>query len=54
MSYARDEHALFFPFPKPPEAGKITRIRSDLLWARIPLPFRLDHVNVYFLKDGNG
>ncbi len=25
-----------------------------ILWARIPLPFRLNHVNVYMIDDGDG
>jgi glyoxylase-like metal-dependent hydrolase (beta-lactamase superfamily II) len=25
-----------------------------VLWARFPLPFRLDHVNIYLIEDGDG
>ena len=25
-----------------------------MLWTCIPLPYRLDHVNIYFLRDGDG
>jgi glyoxylase-like metal-dependent hydrolase (beta-lactamase superfamily II) len=46
--------ALAFPFPAPPERGQTIEVAPGLLWARIPLPFRLDHVNVYFLDDGDG
>lgn len=45
---------LEFPFDEPPHAGEVTKIRPGILWARIPLPFRLDHVNIYFLADADG
>lgn len=54
MTHERDETALFFPFAEPPKHGRVTQIRPDVLWARMPLPFRLDHVNIYFLKEGDG
>jgi glyoxylase-like metal-dependent hydrolase (beta-lactamase superfamily II) len=29
-------------------------VAPGLLWARLPLPFRLDHVNIYFIEDEGG
>jgi glyoxylase-like metal-dependent hydrolase (beta-lactamase superfamily II) len=43
-----------FPNPVPPKPGEAIEIRPGVLWARFPLPFRLDHVNVYLIKDGDG
>ena len=43
-----------FPFPTMPEPGKVIEVAPGLLWARIPLPYRLDHVNVYLIDDGDG
>ena len=37
-----------------PQAGQIVEIADGILWTRLALPFRLDHVNIYFLKDDNG
>lgn len=45
---------LVFPFPEPPKRGEAIEVAPGILWARIPLPFRLDHVNVYFIDDGDG
>lgn len=45
---------LEFPFEQPPEPGTVTEVAAGILWARLPLPFRLDHVNVYFLEDDDG
>ncbi len=43
-----------FPFPAPPKAGETIEVRPGILWARLALPFRLDHVNVYLIEDGAG
>ena len=45
---------LDFPFKTPPASGETIAIRPGLLWARLGLPFRLDHVNVYFIEDNDG
>jgi glyoxylase-like metal-dependent hydrolase (beta-lactamase superfamily II) len=45
---------LEFPVPEPPAPGAVTEIGPGILWARIPLPFRLNHVNVYLIDDGEG
>ena len=46
--------ALTFPFPTPPEAGQAIEVAPGILWLRLALPFRLDHVNIYLLEDGPG
>jgi glyoxylase-like metal-dependent hydrolase (beta-lactamase superfamily II) len=45
---------LVFPFSVPPEMGKVIEVAPGILWARIPLPFRLNHVNVYLIDDSDG
>ncbi len=45
---------LEFPYSAPPPAGEIIEVRPGVLWARLALPFRLDHVNVYLIEDGAG
>lgn len=42
------------PFETPPDPGEATEVAEGVLWFRIPLPMRLDHVNVYALDDGDG
>ncbi len=42
------------PFPNPPEPGTATEVAPGILWMRLPLPMKLDHVNVYALDDGDG
>ena len=43
-----------FAFPTPPEAGRTIEVAPGVLWARLALPFLLDHVNIYFVDDGDG
>jgi glyoxylase-like metal-dependent hydrolase (beta-lactamase superfamily II) len=46
--------SLTYPAPEPPRPGEVNAIAPGILWARIPLPFRLDHINVYLIEDGAG
>lgn len=54
MTKTTESARLVFPFSAPPERGEAFEVAPGVLWARIPLPFRLDHVNVYFIDDGDG
>ena len=45
---------LDFRFPAPPAPGETLEVAEGVLWLRLPLPFRLDHVNVYLIEDGAG
>src|SRR5262245_8967862 len=37
----------------PPKPGEWLEIAPGVFWARIALPFRLNHVNVYLIDDGD-
>jgi len=43
-----------YPFETPPSEGEAIEIADGILWMRLPLPMRLNHVNVYALDDGDG
>lgn len=43
---------LRYPWETPPEQGKAVEVAEGVLWCRLPLPMKLDHVNVYALDDG--
>ncbi len=45
---------LKYPWRDPPERGAAIEVADGVLWMRIPLPLKLDHVNVYALDDGDG
>jgi glyoxylase-like metal-dependent hydrolase (beta-lactamase superfamily II) len=55
MLAKKDDRALLlYPMQEPPAPGTVVEIAPGILWARIPLPFRLDHINVYLIDDGDG
>jgi glyoxylase-like metal-dependent hydrolase (beta-lactamase superfamily II) len=43
-----------FPFDTVPRAGEALEVADGVLWMRIPLPMRPDHVNVYAIEDDGG
>ena len=43
-----------FPYPEPPAFGELREIAPGIMWMRLPLPFRLDHVNIYLIEEGDG
>ena len=43
-----------FPFETPPAEGEAIDIAPGIKWLRLPLPMKLDHVNIYALEDGDG
>ena len=45
--------ALTFPFPEPPALGESLQVLPGLHWVRMPLPLKLDHVNVWMVDDGD-
>ncbi len=40
-------------FATPPAAGEWQEVAEGVFWARVALPFRLNHVNVYLIDDGS-
>ena len=44
---------LEYPF-EPPEFGATVEIAPDVLWLRMPLPFQLDHINIWALEEADG
>jgi len=42
-----------YPFEVIPEEGTVIEVAPSILWMRLPLPMRLDHVNVFALDEGD-
>ena len=51
---AVSEAQLVFPFAEPPPPGQLMPVAPGVLWLRMPLPFALDHINLWVLDDGDG
>jgi glyoxylase-like metal-dependent hydrolase (beta-lactamase superfamily II) len=43
-----------FPFETPPAEGEAVEVADGILWFRMPLPMKLDHVNCFALREGDG
>ena len=43
-----------FLFRRRRRPARSIEVRPGIFWARLALPFRLDHVNIYFIEDGEG
>ena len=44
--------ALRYPWENHPGPDQIVEVMPGVLWVRLKLPFRLNHVNIYLLADG--
>ncbi|QUJ75587.1 MBL fold metallo-hydrolase [Sulfitobacter albidus] len=45
--------ALEYPWPEPPSGTEAIEVAPGILWLRLPLPMKLDHVNIYALDEGD-
>ena len=48
------QQILQFPHAAAPAAGTSLELAPGLRWLRLPLPFALDHINLWLLEDGEG
>ena len=46
--------SLHYPHPHPPAVGEWIEVAPGVFWLRMPLPFQLDHINLWLLRDGDG
>ena len=54
MDASTEPAGIRHPHAAPPAPGAATEVAPGVLWMRLPLPMRLDHVNVYALADDDG
>ena len=45
---------LSHPWPAPPDPGTTITVAPGIRWLRMPLPFALNHINLWLLDDGDG
>src|ERR1700685_1371664 len=46
-----EEAFLSYPYPEIPALGIAQKVADGVFWARMPLPFALDHINLWLLAD---
>ena len=44
-------HALVYPCGEPPAPGSVREVAPGVLWLRMPLPFALNHINLWAIAD---
>jgi glyoxylase-like metal-dependent hydrolase (beta-lactamase superfamily II) len=54
MQQTQTEPTLIHPFAEPPAFGAVTEVAPGVLWLRLPLPYRLNHVNIYLVQEADG
>lgn len=50
----QDSDVIRTPWEMPPAEGEAIEVAEGILWMRLPLPMKLDHVNVYALREDDG
>src|SRR3546814_4046007 len=52
VSMNPNEHQLQYPWGDlQPEPGRAQQVADGVKWIRMPLPFALDHINLWLLRD---
>lgn len=46
--------SVYYPHAQPPAAAALQEVAPGVFWLRMPLPFQLDHINLWLLRDGKG
>ena len=54
MQRAGTDPTLRFPHAEPPQPGVLVGLAPGVQWMRLPLPYRLNHVNIYLIADEGG
>lgn len=52
MVFSPQVMPLSYPYERLPDAGTAFKVAPGVNWVRMPLPFALDHVNLWLLEDG--
>ena len=51
---AQPHAPMTYPHAEPPPAGGLIAVAPGVYWLRMPLPFILNHINLWLLEDGEG
>jgi len=52
--YNAEDDPLTYPYAEAPASGEAIEVADGVLWLRMPMPGRLDHINVWLLRDHDG
>ncbi|MCW8862250.1 MAG: MBL fold metallo-hydrolase [Rhodospirillales bacterium] len=48
------DNPITYAFDGIPEHGVVEKVGPGIFWVRMPLPFKLNHINLWLLEDGDG
>ena len=51
---SRVPEGMTYPFAQSPLPGALREVAPGVYWLRMPLPFALEHINLWLLQDGDG
>ena len=51
---AKPPSSFDYPFPDVPAPGHTAQVGKGVFWVRMPLPFALEHINLWLLEDAGG
>lgn len=54
MTRLNERAQLEYPVAAPATDGSVVEVAPGILWARMPMPMALDHINVYLLRGSEG
>jgi len=54
MSHERQIMSITYAFDARPNDGETLNVAEDIEWLRMPLPFSLNHINLWLLRDDGG
>jgi glyoxylase-like metal-dependent hydrolase (beta-lactamase superfamily II) len=50
----RIQRGIDYPYAQPPSPGALIEVAAGVFWLRMPLPFALEHINLWLLADNEG
>jgi glyoxylase-like metal-dependent hydrolase (beta-lactamase superfamily II) len=50
----RPDDILDYEFDATPDLGALQRVHDNITWLRMPMPFALDHINLWLVRDTDG
>ena len=54
IALKKPDSDLTYPISDPPAPGTVIAVAPGVYWLRMPLPFVLNHINLWLLEDGEG
>ena len=54
MAFHSQTNSLDYPWHEAPEPGRVTEVQAGVFWIRMPLPFALDHINLWIVEEDDG